>query len=628
MYISHFLVAPLLLHRYFPSKVGPTALVMASVAPDIVSDLYLIMMEFMRMMFKQKVEIHDHTKPPGWIELDSGKPLGIGEWTHSWGGAMWWDAYEGTNNPTQYTSNHGSQYSGQVCPSGAVFSEHHSITAKTTYLSSDVGNGVGSDEPYFPGYYWGEFERFASIPPYNINPHMKALLRYMSTYRSKQSSADSTYPTWTLAIDILLALLTTYLYTLNSHISSQSLYRLTGLTAILFMFQGNLYLSHPASLTTTITVPTTSPNVAGAWWNLIRYMCGAILVGGLLQSIPRHLGNAGREGGGVGEMLRRGIEKLKEEVGGVGELPSLPLTPCGVKVYEVEEVEQSAMEEVLGVKKDQEKEGQEKEKDQGKRDHEKRDHEKRDHEKRDQENKDQEKKDQEKKDQENKDQENKDQEKKDQEIRKEKEKENVQEKKEDQVKDHEKMDKEKEKVQEKKEDQEKEKVQEQEQEKEKEKEEVQEKEEEQEKEQEQEKEKEKTEEQHRGVKRDSGFWDYDTQGTSAQGHRKMECVGAGEGGPLLKDTMGLGILPGGSVKLSSSSTDIPHQEKRRRRSSHGAYAEVAQGNGNSEAWDESLVFTDKPGRATGRSYSFGHGLPGAGGGRRIGDGGTRKAYIH
>jgi len=88
MYISHLITAPFLLHRYFPSKVNPITLAMASVTPDILSNLYLVMMEVMRILIKQKVEIHDHTKPPGWIELDSGQPLGVGRWTHSLGGAM------------------------------------------------------------------------------------------------------------------------------------------------------------------------------------------------------------------------------------------------------------------------------------------------------------------------------------------------------------------------------------------------------------------------------------------------------------------------------------------------------------------------------------------------------------
>ena len=96
MYISHLFVAPLLLHCYFPSTVKPTVLVMASAAPDIVSNLYLITMELMRVAWKQKMEIHDPTKPLGWIEFDSGKPFGVGECTHSLRGSMWlgkWDSF-------------------------------------------------------------------------------------------------------------------------------------------------------------------------------------------------------------------------------------------------------------------------------------------------------------------------------------------------------------------------------------------------------------------------------------------------------------------------------------------------------------------------------------------------------
>ncbi|KAF8431719.1 hypothetical protein BGX38DRAFT_286294 [Terfezia claveryi] len=313
MFISHFLVAPLLLHRYFPSKVGPTTLVMASVAPDIVSDLYLIVMEFMRMMFKQKVEIHDHTKPPGWIELDSGKPLGIGEWTHSLGGAMWWAGSLALLTGLYHATRKQTDLKAPTTPP--------STPAVTAANIADNGAPPELSSPsiiallHSPHIYRAMLAMGSAVMSHifldTFGENSKALLHPMSTHRSKQSSADSTSPAWTLVIDILLALLSTYLYTLNSHIPSQSLYRLTGLTAILFMFQGSLYLSHPASLTTTITVPTTSPNVAGAWWNLMRYVCGAILVGGVLQSIPRHLGNAGRESGGVGEMTRTNRTRRK-----------------------------------------------------------------------------------------------------------------------------------------------------------------------------------------------------------------------------------------------------------------------------------------------------------------------------
>jgi len=204
-----------------------------------------------------------------------------------------------------------------------------------------------------------------------------------------------------------------------------------------------------------------------------------------------HLGDAGMEGEGVGEMLRRGMETLKEEVCGVEDLPSLPLTPCGVKICEIEKVEQGTVEEALSGEKDQEKE--------------------------------------------------------------------------------------------------------------------------------------KGQEQHRGVKRDSGFGDYGIQRTGAQGRSEMEHVGAGEGG---RDTKGAGTLPGGRVQLSSSSTGIPHQEKRRERISHGTYAEAVQNKGHPEDWDDNAVVVDEPGGAAGTTYSYGQGLPGAGGGRRGVDSGTRKAYIH
>jgi len=268
---------------------------------------------------------------------------------------------------------------------------------------------------------------------------------------------------------------------------------------LLMIVEGCLYFSRPTSLVVTTTVSSRAPGVAGAWWSLVRHVCGAILVGGVLQSIPRHLGahlgDAGREGEGVGEMLRRGMEKLKGEISGVGELPSLPLTPCGEKTYEVNEVEESTAKEALqGGEKDQEKQEKEKQ---------------------------------------------------------------------------------------------------------------------------------------RGVKRDLGFWGSGAQGTSAHGDREIKCIGVAEGEPLPKDARGSGTLPQGGAKLSPSPTDS-HQEKRRRKSSHGTYADAVQGRGHSEAGNESPVFVDEPGGAVG--YSYGQGLPGAGGGRRTGGagagGGTRKAYIH
>ena len=88
MYISHFIAAPFLLQRFFPSKSSATALALASVAPDILSSLYMIMMELIRMVFGQKMVIHDHAMPPGWVDLDTREPLGIGEWTHSFRGAI------------------------------------------------------------------------------------------------------------------------------------------------------------------------------------------------------------------------------------------------------------------------------------------------------------------------------------------------------------------------------------------------------------------------------------------------------------------------------------------------------------------------------------------------------------
>ena len=204
------------------------------------------------------------------------------------------------------------------------------------------------------------------------------------------------------------------------------------------MVDGSLYLYHLTTPTVTTITPTTSPDVSQACWSLVKHVCGSILVGGLLQSIPRHLGthlgDVGRAGDGVGELLRKGMETLKEDVGDVGELLSATLTPRRARIYEIEEVEQGTLEKALGT----EKEDQEKEK----------------------------------------------------------------------------------------EDQEREKEQ----------------------------------EQHRGVKKDSRFWDYDTQGTHAQGNPKMERVGGtGEGGSL---------PTGGRVQLSSPTADAPHQEKRRR-SSHG-----------------------------------------------------------
>lgn len=136
---------------------------------------------------------------------------------------------------------------------------------------------------------------------------------------------------------------------------------------------------------------------------------------------------------------------------------------------------------------------------------------------------------------------------------------------------------------------------------------------------------EKEKEKQRGVKRDSGFWGDDNQETGTPRPPDIEHGGAGEGVPLRKSVRRVGVLPEGRVKLSSLSTD-PHQEKRRRRGSHGTYADVLQGKGHPETGDESPVFVDEPGRATG--YSYGQGLPGAGGGRSGEGGGTKKAYIH
>ena len=86
MYISHLIVPPILLHRSFLSKVDPTILALASIAPDIASNVFTMMMEMIRMVLKDKVVIHDKKRPPGWIDVDTGKPYGIGEWTHSLAG--------------------------------------------------------------------------------------------------------------------------------------------------------------------------------------------------------------------------------------------------------------------------------------------------------------------------------------------------------------------------------------------------------------------------------------------------------------------------------------------------------------------------------------------------------------
>lgn len=85
MFISHILLPPLILPRLLPSLVSPSTLALASVAPDIIANFATIILELLRILGNGKLVpvIHDENKPPGWINVNTGAPLWVGQWTHS-----------------------------------------------------------------------------------------------------------------------------------------------------------------------------------------------------------------------------------------------------------------------------------------------------------------------------------------------------------------------------------------------------------------------------------------------------------------------------------------------------------------------------------------------------------------